>query len=412
MNAEQVKPTQATSYIAPLLLVVMFGGYLALGVLDGGGGVLWPDVIDAFGVSNGVFGIASGIGVAIVFPIMIFAAQIANRVDKRLILSGGFVAMMGAALIAIGGSGALLMTLLMLMRGLSVALLDLGNNAIAIDYQSSSKRHIMGPLHSMYSLGTLLGALVIWVLFAMGGTYRGAYIAFGVIFATMFVLSLFSMRGGTRVKGAKTAPIPFSIMRALLRRKEILLLGGISGICIFGEMIVTQWSGIYLRDVRGFSENSRVFAIAIYGTTMFLGRLFNGPIVNLLGPKRTLFADGALTALGGVFVLSGLPLPLVLLGFAFSGIGLAGMIPLALSIAGVAAPNQSAAATGAVMVISYIGLAFGPMLAGVVATIGDPRTVILLQVVAGCVASLFALGIVTNHLRHDASPEILSAEIL
>ena len=389
----------------------MFGGYLALGVLDGGGGVLWPDVIDAFGVSNGVFGVASGVGVAVVFPVMMFAGQIANRVDKRLILSGGFMAMMGAAMIAIGGSGALLMTLLMLLRGLSVALLDLGNNAIAIDYQRSSNKHIMGPLHSMYSLGTLLGALVVWALFSAGGDFRGAYIVFGLIFTTMFVLSLLSMRGGTRIKGAKTAPIPFSITIALLKRKEIILLGGISGLCIFGELIVTQWSGIYLRDERGFSENSRVFAIAIYGTTMFLVRLFNGPIVHLLGPKRTLFIDGVFAALGGALIVSGLAQPVVLLGFAFSGLGLAGMIPLALSIAGVAAPLQSAAATGAVMVISYIGLAFGPMLAGGVATIGNPQSVMLLQVLAGITAALFSLGIVTNHLRYDPDSESLEGEL-
>jgi len=226
------------------------------------------------------------------------------------------------------------------------------------------------------------------------------------------VLSLLSMRGGTRIKGAKTAPIPFSITMALLKRKEILLLGGISGLCIFGELIVTQWSGIYLRDERGFSENSRVIAIAIYGTTMFLVRLFNGPIVNLLGPRRTLFIDGMFTALGGALIVSGLAQPVVLLGFAFSGLGLAGMIPLALSIAGVAAPLQSAAATGAVMVISYVGLAFGPMLAGIVATIGDPQSVMLLEMLAGIMAAIFSLGIVTNHLQYDPDSESLAGELL
>jgi MFS family permease len=412
VKSEQPSTLQTASYVAPLLLVVMFGGYLALGVLDGGGGVLWPDVIDAFGVSNGVFGVASGVGVAVVFPVMMFAAQIANRVDKRLILSGGFVAMMGAALIAIGGTGALLMTLLMLLRGLSIALIDLGNNAIAIDYQRSSNKHIMGPLHSMYSLGTLLGALVVWALFAAGGNFRSAYIAFGLIFTTMFVLSLLSMRGGTRIKGVRTAPIAFSITKGLLKRKEIILLGGISGLCIVGELIVTQWSGIYLRDERGFSESSRVITIAIYGMTMFLVRMFNGPIVNLLGPKRMLFIDGAFTALGGILIVSGLAQPVVLLGFVFSGLGLAGMIPLALSIAGVAAPLQSAAATGAVMVISYIGLAFGPILAGAVATIGNPQSVMLLEVLAGITAALFSLGLVTNHLQYDPDSESLAGELI
>ena len=41
------------------------------------------------------------------------------------------------------------------------------------------------------------------------------------------------------------------------------------------------------------------------------------------------------------------------------------------------------------------------MLAGGVATIGNPQSVMLLEVLAGIVAALFSLGIVTNHLRHE-----------
>jgi len=65
-----------------------------------------------------------------------------------------------------------------------------------------------------------------------------------------------------------------------------------------------------------------------------------------------------------------------------------------------------------VMVISYIGLAFGPMLAGVVATIGNPRSVMLLEVLAGITAALFSLGIVTNHLLYDPDSESLAGELL
>ena len=412
VSSEQSPALPASSDVAPLLLVVMFGGYLALGVLDGGGGVLWPDVIDAFGISKGAFGVASGVGVAIVFPVMIFAAQIANRVDKRLILSGGFMAMIFAALIAIGGRGAMLMTLLMLLRGLSVALLDLGNNAIAIDYQRSSNRHIMGPLHSMYSLGTLIGAIVVWGLFAAGGDFRGAYVAFGLIFTTMFVLSLRSMRGRTRIKGAKTAPIPFSITIALLKRKEIMLLGGIGGLCIFGELIVTQWSGIYLRDERGFSENSRVIAIAMYGMTMFLARLFNGPIVNLLGLKRMLIRRWSRYG-------------------PWRGIDRLGTVA-AICAAGVClfrdrSGGDDSAGTkhcryrgsSAICRRDRSGhchqlhrVAFGPILAGGVATVGNPQQVMLLEILTGIMVTLLSLGIVTDHLRHEPQADALAGELL
>ena len=152
-----------------------------------------------------------------------------------------------------------------------------------------------------------------------------------------------------------------------------------------------------------------MIAIALYGLTMFLGRLFMEPIVHWLGPRQTLIADGVCTALGGALMLSGLPQPLVMLGFALAGLGLAGMIPLALSIAGVVAPQQSAAATGAVMFVSYLGLAFGPMLAGAIATLATARAVMGLEVLAGLLAALFALGVVTNSILFESSPEPTSS---
>ena len=64
------------------------------------------------------------------------------------------------------------------------------------------------------------------------------------------------------------------------------------------------------------------------------------------------------------------------------------------------------------MVISYVGLAFGPMLAGGVATIENPQSVMLLEVLAGIIAAIFSLGIVTNHLQYDPDSELLAGELL
>src|SRR5215211_4085581 len=52
------------------IVAFMLSAFVGLGVLYGGGGVLWNDVIDAFGVSEGAFGVASGVGLVFSFPVL------------------------------------------------------------------------------------------------------------------------------------------------------------------------------------------------------------------------------------------------------------------------------------------------------------------------------------------------------
>ena len=51
------KSTLFSSSATPLL-ALMLSAFVGLGVLYGGGGVLWNDVIDTFGISKGMFGLA------------------------------------------------------------------------------------------------------------------------------------------------------------------------------------------------------------------------------------------------------------------------------------------------------------------------------------------------------------------
>lgn len=396
---EPQRNRQGASSIALIVLIVMFSGYLSIGLVDGGGGVLWPEVIDGFGVSDGLYGVASGLGLVIAFPVMLFAGRIADRFDKRTILFGAFVAMALSSGVLAFGAGALMLTLVMVLRGFSVSLFDLGNNSIAIEYERDSGRHVLGPLHASYSGGALLGALIIWAAFALGGSYKAVFGGFAVAFAIAAIVA-WKARSGEAAPSVRTEPVSISATIRLLKIRDIRLLGAVTALCMFAEIVVSQWSGIYLNDERHAGSTTRVLAIALYGALMFAGRVFNGPIVQTLGTRRTLIAEGISTAAGAALIFSGGPTWLAVIGAGLAGLGLAGMIPLALSIAGVLHPEEGATASGAILLIGYLGLAIGPFIAGLVSTLTSPRGVMMLGFVAGALVVLLGLQLQSTTMKH------------
>jgi MFS family permease len=386
--------------IALIVLIVMFSGYLSIGLVDGGGGVLWPEVIDGFGVSDGLYGVASGLGLVIAFPVMLFAGRIADRFDKRTILLGAFAAMaLSSGALAIG-TGAAMLTLVMVLRGFSVSLFDLGNNSIAIEYERDSGHHVLGPLHASYSGGALLGALVIWAAFALDANYQAVFSGFAIAFAIASVVA-WRARSGAPAPSVRTEPVSITATIRLLRVRDIRLLGAITALCMFCEIVISQWSGIYLNDERHTGSTTRVLAIACYGALMLIGRAFNGPIVQKLGTRRTLIAEGASTAAGAALIFSGGPAWLAIFGAGLAGLGLAGMIPLALGISGVLHPAEGATASGAILLIGYIGLALGPFIAGLVSTLTSARGVMILAFIGGGLVVLLGLQLQSTTMKHE-----------
>jgi MFS family permease len=337
----------------------------------------------------------------IAFPVMMLAGRIADRFDKRSLLLVAFLGLTLTAASLASAGNALLLVGILVIRGFSVSLIDIGNNAIAIDYERSSGRHILGPLHAMYSGGALIGALGVWGIFALGGSYRTVYFTFAGLF---LLLALLAWRARSRPgpPDVRTEPVSITATLHLLRNRDIRLLGAITALSMFGAILVSQWAGIYLRDERDAGETVRVLAVALYGGLMFVGRAFNGPVVQLLGVRWTLVGQGALAAIGGLMISAGGPLWLAVLGCGLAGLGLAGLIPLALSIGGVLFPRESASVSGAVLLIGYVGLAAAPFLAGLVATLISARVVMALTAVAGLLVVTIAFRLRATRMVHGA----------
>ena len=104
---------------------------------------------------------------------------------------------------------------------------------------------------------------------------------------------------------------------------------------------------------------------------------------------------------GGLLIVSGTSAAIIVVGCGVAGVGLAGMAPTALSLAGLALPSSSGAASGATLIGGYAGVAFIPFLAGLVASVLSVRVVLGIEIVFGVVVVAMAL-----RLSHLMSGEV------
>ncbi len=373
---ETAAPVPIGAVAATLGLIA--SALITIGLMEGGSGALWPDVIDAFGVSKGVFGFAGGVGLTIALPVFVFGGRITAAFDKRAMLAfaGAVLAitLVGFTL----GSGAAVMVGLFAFRGLGLCVLELGANALAMEIEQQTRRHLMSPLHAGFSGGAVTGAGIAWTVFALGGGFRIALLILSGLFAALFTYALWQWRLHRAPATRATSDGP-GLSIGLYRRADVRAYALLTGVAFCGEMLIAQWIGIYLRDERGYAESSGAVAVILLSAAMFAGRLLNGPATVKAGARRALMIQGGLMVVGAVGIVSLNGVVPIAIACGIAGLGLAGVGPTALSLAGKAVPESSGAASGAALIGGYVGLAITPFIAGFVASVASVRTVLFAE---------------------------------
>lgn len=386
------------------ILAVIAVALAGLGVAAGAGGATWPDVLDSFGVSDGAFGLLNGIAIILSLPVLVYGGKVIGRAGKIPLLmasAAGFVIF--AAGFVFAPRAFAVFAVLMVIRGLSFAVIDLSANALAMDAERVAKRHVMSPLHAGYSAGTIVGAAMTALLFSAGGSFKTVYLLVIAIFIGIFLAPalvgfrdrLAEKRPGDREEGVSLSGF---------RDPTIRIAAIMSGLAFGGEVLIAEWVAIYLRDERGFSSSTGALAVTCYGVALMVGRIINGPFVNRLGLRPSFVLQGALTIVGGLLVVAGGPAIVALSGAFIAGFGLAGVGPSGLSLAGKAMPEAPGAAAGLTLLGGYMGLAAAPLLGGLFASVASTRLTLACVAAAG-VGILLASFAVRDDAHSSSSSE-------
>jgi MFS family permease len=274
--------------------------------------------------------------------------------------------------------------------------LDIAMNIQGLAVERASTRRIFNSLHAAFSFGALAGAGVAGAVAALGVAPLSHLIAMAVV-------------GG--VAAAVVSPHLHRDEQAADRRAPLVArptlhlaaLGAIAFCALLAEGAVFDWSGIYLATETGASPGVAPLGLAAFALTMGVGRLLADRAAERAGARTVARAGATLAAVGlGLGLIVATP-PTALLGFAFMGMGLSAVFPLALRASG-RVESSSGPAVAAVSTVGYGGFLLGPPLIGILADGSGLRAALVVV----CLLCLFAAGLAGN-VREEAAPGTAAA---
>ena len=325
---------------------------MAAGLAFGAWAASIAGVKAALGLSDGVLGVTLlcvAVGAMMAMPVAGWLGALGYR---RLLAAMGAALVVTLPLPGFVTSGAELAGVLLLL-GAAIGSLDVGMNARASRFEQEAGRAVMSSFHAAFSLGGLLGTVLVAGCAAAGAGERG-----GLSLAAAAV-------AGCVLAHAWLDPDPVvggSGQRARAWPGGVLV--GIGLLCLLAfltEGAVADWSGVFLRDVAGFGPVTGAAGFAAFSAAMIVARLLGDEWVRRFGPRRVLQAGTCLAAAGVALAIA---VPAAgPVGFGLVGLGVANSAPILFSAAGRAGP---AASTGiaAVAVLGYAGMLVGPALIG------------------------------------------------
>ncbi len=328
--------------------------FFILGVGPGLWAVHIPLVQERLGISPAILGVAllvMALGAVISMPIMGWAV---GHVGSRLPTGVGALLYMVMAPLPILADSVPLFFVALFFFGLLMGGLDVVGNVQAADVETLRGKATMSSFHAFYSIGALAGALAGAFVIARGwGDGTGA----AAICAMLFVL------GAVAVRHLLPSDKPEAGPKFALPPRAVLGLGLIAGLVFAIEGAVTDWSALFLTDVKVATPQTAAFGYATYAFAMAGLRLVGDPIVQRLGVRRIVIGGALLCVLGLAIALAA-PWPLVsAVGFGLVGLGAANIAPVCFS-AGARVPGVAPGiGVSAVATMGYSGfLIFPPIL--------------------------------------------------
>ena len=354
--------------------------FVAAGLAYGGWAVSIAGVKVALGLSDGALGAALlcvAAGAMVAMPVM---GWLGANGARWLMTAAGLALVVVLPLPGVVG-GVVALGGVLLLVGAAAGSLDVGMNARASRFEQDSGRAVMSSFHAAFSLGGLLGTVLVAGAEAAGAGVRG-----GLLLAAAAVCGCVLAHAWLDAKPAMGSAEAGG--RVGWPGRALVGIGGLCLLAFLTEGAVADWSGVFMRDVAEVVGPMKALGFGAFSAAMIVARLFGDHWVRRFGARVVLQA-GAVAAAVGVALAMAWPAAGAV-GFGLVGLGVANVAPILFSAAGKAGP---AASTGiaAVATLGYAGMLVGPPIIGGVAEVSGLRIALGVLVVAmGVIAAAAA----------------------
>ncbi len=339
--------------------------FMIIGCLEAAWAPLVPYVKSAFTLDEEALGLlmlCSGVGSLLTLPV---AGWLCMKFgSKAVVYFSGFL--MALALLAIGLMVNLWLTAAMLVIfGACTISIDVAANVNGVAVEQQTGRHLMSGFHGGYSLGTLLGAGAMSVLFSLGIVPVWAVVICMVLTLVAMIAGCRDLLSKENLKAADH-PSPRSGKRLYIP-PMVIVIGLLCFIMYASEGAVMGWSAIFVSEERGVDISSAGFFYTAFAVMMTVMRFLGDKIVDRLGQRRVV-AFGALSVAAGFLLVILIPnIVTTILGFALIGVGAANIVPQLVSFASGIKGMEVHNIISIINALGYSGILLGPVIIGFVA---------------------------------------------
>ncbi|TYR34548.1 MFS transporter [Mesorhizobium microcysteis] len=331
--------------------------FLANGFIIGSWAPQIPLVLSRLEISETTLGLLIlifGLGALVAMP---WCGYLMSRHGSRAMLRiFAVLSSFALLLVALAGSVWAAAPMVFFLGG-TIGAMDVAMNTNAVTVEKRLGRAIMSSSHGFWSLGGFFGG-------ALGGL---AIQAFGHLahaaMVTLVTLAIVAAAYGYLSDGDKPAPSE-QVRFRWPTNPLVYLVGFMALFSMIPEGAVLDWAALYLQQEMGSDIATAGFAFAAFSATMATMRFMGDGVRNRFGAVNTLRVS-ALIAASGMMVAGMAPDAwTAIAAFAFAGLGIANMVPIAFSAAGNQPGVASATGMSVVTTMGYSGILVAPSAIG------------------------------------------------
>lgn len=354
------------SRASTFLLVVIYLGFISLGLPDGTLGVAWPQMHQSLRLPIGL----AGTLLLVITLLATVSGFSSGRVIARFRTGPVVLAscvLTGSALLVISyAHGLPWLMLAALPLGLGAGAVDAGLNGYVARHYSG--RH-MSWLHACWGIGATCGPLIMSAALTHPSGWRDGYLTLGAIQLTLAALFLVTLRLWTVVPERSHAEAAVHTNG----RPPTMLANSFPGwlsAAIFATYVGVEttaglWASSILVVSRGVSLETAGLCGAAYYGSITAGRILTGFIVDRFGNRRLVNLGATVAFLGAVLFCFAPNTPIAALALILLGLGFAPVYPgLMHEVPRRFAPESVQVVIGRQSGASYLGAAFLPAAAG------------------------------------------------
>jgi MFS family permease len=345
--------------------VATSGVFVSFGLVLGTWAAHLPAVKHTIGASSSSMGtilLVLGVGAFV-------GMQISGYVVDRF--GSGRVAVIGGAAVALALVPPLVLStwlsvaIAALVLGLAIGVCEVGMNAAAVEVERGYRRPIMASFHGMFSVGSVIGALLGAAAFAMGIGVLATAVTIGLL-----ALTLCGVAAPTLMRRSNSyASVPVHSETEIVhtripqQRWRLVVLGALAFLLLLTEGSAMDWSSLHVQQHLGGTSSSGAMALACFVSAMTVGRFTIDRVAARIGPVRVV-RWGSLVCVAGLMVITlSTLLPITCGGWVLLGLGLSGCVPQVFTATG-NTPGASAKALSRVVGAGYLAVLAGPAIVG------------------------------------------------